>query len=41
MEDFKNKVENKDVETAEMVMSYNVVEPEENYSEHDNQEDYS
>ena len=41
IEDFKNKVENKDVETAEIVISYNLVEPQENYSEDYNQEDYS
>lgn len=41
IEDFKNKVENKDVETAEIVISYNLVEPQENYSEDYNQKDYS
>lgn len=41
IEDFKNKVENFDTETAEVVVSYSLVPSAENYSNDYNKEDYS
>ena len=40
IEDFKNRVEKQEIETAELIISYNLAEKD-NYSEDYNQEDYS